>query len=457
VQAQFDEKASATQTIGAEGGSISLTDAKGVVYKLDIPAGALTDQTEIKLTAVNKIGGWPLDGEMLGGVKIEPERLQLNDVAKLSITLPNGLPSDKLSTFGYAFSGSGQEFHLQPASRQNRTTGLVPVPSDNVYLASFAQQANPAEIIQTVLEFYGIGVGQGSAASAGNLVQNNAPSDAGAAMDQKQAAALAEVDDLAPLPKVGDVAASISSSAIQSQIINADDCGSIKSAIISFQKWRGSSEYNLSQFPDQVKNSDKAIIDILADKVKDIIDKASEECKKSDGKGPVATAQAGCLESIIDKIANDDRTSTRVWQDLRNKMLDKFGNQVVVDADNNFAKCLPSYTASGGSNNYAFSGTICSLRQPFKLTASGAHQFAVDFTPTSSLSGNVAAFASEGGCTDRGSGTYIVNLGSNGAGNITVTIPADTVTCPGVSKTNEVIQIVTITPLAQKPASCSQP
>jgi hypothetical protein len=276
-------------------------------------------------------------------------------------------------------------------------------------------------------------------------------------MDQKQAAALAETDDLAPLPKVGDVAASISAVAIQSQIYAADDCGSIKSAIISLQKWRGSSEYNLSQFPDQVKNSDKAIIDSLADKVKDIIDKASEECKKSDGKGPVATAQAGCLESIIDKIANDDRTSTGVWQDLRNKMLDKFGNQVVVDADNNFAKCLPSYEASGGSNNFAFSGTICSLRQPFKLTASGMEQFNVAFAPSSGLSGSVTATGGGGGCSDEGSGTYIVNLGSNGAGNITVTIPASTIKCPGISKTNEVIQIVTITPLTEKPTSCNQP
>jgi hypothetical protein len=466
VQAQFDEKASATQTIGAEGGSISLTDAKGVVYKLDIPAGALTDQTEVKLTAVNEIGGWPLDGEMLGGVKIEPEGLQLNDVAKLSITLPNGLPSDKLSTLGYVFSGSGQEFHLQPAFRQNRTTGLVPVPSDDMYLASFAQQGSPAEIIQTVLEFYGIGVGQGSAASAGNLVQNNAPSDAGAAMDQKQAAALAENNDIAALPiktpkKIKnnqyDVEASIIAYGVQLAIAGADNCGDLQHGIVAFEKLRYLNDNKYLQNalqPDKIIANEKTIMENLADKIKELIDNAGEECKKSDGKGPVATAQPGCLETILDRIAEPP---SNFYKDLQRQILNKYGNGMVADADNQLAKCLPSYTASGGSNNYAFSGTICSLRQPFKLKASGAHQFAVDFTPTSSLSGNVAAFASEGGCTDKGSGIYIVKVGSNGAGNITIKISGDTVACPGISKTNEVIQVVTITPLAEKPAECTQP
>ena len=304
------------------------------------------------------------------------------------------------------------------------------------------------------------GVGQGSVESVGNLVQNNAPSDTGAAMDQKQAAALAEIDDLAPLPKTGDVAASISASAIFSQIYAADDCGSLKSAIVSFQKWRGSSEYNLSQFPDQIQNSDKAIMDSLADKLKDILDKASEECKKSDGKGAVATAQAGCLESILDHIANPPHTGSGVWNDLQTKMLDKFGNRVVADADNNLAKCLPSYTASGGSG-YNFSGKICSLKNPFKLKADGMEHFTVDFTPSSVLSGSMNAVGTGSAdgmtCSDGGSGTYIVNLNSNGAGNIIVTIPPSTLNCPGSSRSNTVVQVFNITPLADNPGDCSQP
>jgi hypothetical protein len=464
VQAQFDEKISATQTIGTEGGSISLTDSKGVLYVLDIPAGALTDQTEIKLTAVNEIGGWPLDGEMLGGVKIEPEGLELNDVATLSITVPNGLPSNELSTLGYAFSGSGQEFHLQPAFQKNRVTGLVPVPSDHVYLASFAQQGNPAEIIQTVLEFYGIGVGQGSAESAGNLAQNNAPTDTGAAMDQKQAAALAENNDMTALPRIKtpknnqfDFEASIIAYGVQLAIAAADNCGDLQHGIVAFEKLRYLNNNKYLQYalqPDKIIANEKTIMENLADKIKELIDNAEEECKKSDGKGAVATTQAGCLETILDRIAEPP---SNFYKDLQRQILNKYGNGMVADADNQLAKCLPSYTASGGSNGYTFSETICSLRQPFKLTASGAHHFAVNFTPTSLLGGNVTASASEGGCTDRGSGTYIVKVGSNGAGSIKITIPGDTVTCPGVSKTNEVIQVVTITPLAEKPASCSQP
>jgi hypothetical protein len=206
--------------------------------------------------------------------------------------------------------------------------------------------------------------------------------------------------------------------------------------------------------PEKIIANEKTIMENLADKIKELINNAEEECKKSDGKGAVATAQAGCLETILDRIAEPP---SNFYKDLQRQILNKYGNGMVADADNQLAKCLPSYTASGGSNGYTISGTICSLRQPFHLTASGAHKFSVDFTPTSSLSGTVVASASEGGCTDGGGGPYIVNLGKDGSGNIIAKFLGSTVTCPGVSKSNDVVQVVTITPLTEKPASCSQP
>jgi hypothetical protein len=453
VEAQLDKKKSAKAVLDTQGGSVSVTDAKGTEYKLVIPAGALIGRTEITLTTVKEIGGWPLDGAMLGGVYIEPEGLHLLDAATLTITLPGARPNDKLSTLGYAFSGSGQEFHLQPAYVKNAGTGFVPGSSGGGHLANRVQ-ASPQEIVLETLEMYGVGVGQGSADSAGELVNNNSPTDAGAAMDQKQAAAGAEQDDLAPLPPTKDPAATISAAALHGLIYAAHDCGSLRTALVAFQKWRGSYEYNNSKAPDQIQASDKAIMDGLADKVKEVIDTASEECTKSNGKGPVATAQAGCLETIIDLIAQPPHTGSGFYSDLQSVMLSKFGGRVVADADDNFAKCLPSYSASGGSNGYAMSGEICSLRSAFTLKANGMEAFDVLFTPSSALSGQVVAGGGGGGCSDGGGGSYIVNLKGDGGGNIIAIFPASTIVCPGVSKTNQVVQSFDITPLENKSSTC---
>lgn len=458
VEAQFDENTSATQTIGTEGGSVSLTDAKGVVYKLDIPAGALTDQTEVKLTVVSGIGGWPLDGEMLGGVKIEPEGLQLNDVATLSITLPNGLPSDKLSTFGYAFSGSGQEFHLQPASRQNRTTGLVPVPSDNVYLASFAQQANPAEIIQTVLEFYGIGVGQGSAESAGNLAKNNPPTDAGAAMDQKQAIISAEGDELFPLPNLPkptanqyDADASITASAVSLLISTAGDCGALHSAMVSFQKWRSRADFDKggALHPDQITATEKQIMDNLADKIKETMDKVAEGCKKPSGQEKTAAAaQVGCLQSILDKIANPPSTRSGFWGDLQSKMNNKYGSNVATDYQKKLSKCnAVAIEASGNSGGISFSGGTCDSTQPFHINGVGnGGSWTAVLSPSGDTGGDIVYSGGGSGCTEGGSGSYTLEMNENGSGFIIMTTHG-TVSCPGLgSKKGDREFTILITP-----------
>jgi hypothetical protein len=457
----LDQKSTAAQKIGPEGGSVSLKDANGVQYKLDIPAGALTEQTEIKLTAVKDIGGWPLDGALLAGVTMEPDGLQLLDPATLTITLARGLPSGKLSALGFAFTGTGQEFHLEPVLRQNPAASFVPQ-AGSVQSVSLTQQGS-STIVQFHEELQGSGVGMGSADSAGSLVRNNPPTDGGAALYQKQAAAQAEQHDLSALLKTAnqyDADASITASAVSLSIASAGDCGALHSAEVSFEVWRSRSQFdkNGALHPDQIDATEKAIMDDLAGKIKEIVDKTSEECKKNSGNGKTpATAQAGCLESILDKIANPAQTGSGFWSELQTAMGNKLGNGAVADARNKLDSCLPAYNASGGSNGYSFKGTICSLTKPFALQASGMEHFDVTFTPSNSLSGNVAASGGGGPCTDVGSGAYLVNLSADGTGTIIATFPASTVTCAGVSKTNKVVQVFDITPLAEKPGTCSQP
>ena len=78
VQATFAEDQTVTQSIGPEGGSMSLTDQNGVLYELKVPAGAVQAATDFTLTPVSDVQVWPLDGPNLGSVRIGPEGLDLN-------------------------------------------------------------------------------------------------------------------------------------------------------------------------------------------------------------------------------------------------------------------------------------------------------------------------------------------------------------------------------------------
>ena len=86
-------------------------------YTLNIPAGALSADTEIRMTAVTAIQDWPLDGDAIGGVRLEPEGLVLNDVAILTIGIPFDVNPD-LALVGFEFQADGQEFHLQPSDEE---------------------------------------------------------------------------------------------------------------------------------------------------------------------------------------------------------------------------------------------------------------------------------------------------------------------------------------------------
>lgn len=457
VNAQLNAQENASAKIDSSGGNISLADQNGVKYELDIPAGALDASTDITLTAVKNINGWPLDGNMLGAVKIEPDGLVLNSMATLSITLPANQPSINLSNIGFAFSGSGSEFHLKPVYDKKLESGLIPVMPSGGHLSSLAKQ-DGATIVMETLVMYGIGVGEGSSDSAGKLTKYHAPVDTGSALDQKQATAQLIPD--ANLSKyhadLEDVKIYIYAEAVYNSIAMTENCDQLKKAVSNMDSFGVRSNTALvrgAARPELIKAEEQALWDKLTDKIMDVVDKASSDCEKKPQDKTRATAEAGCLESLISKIAE---APSPFYVTLQNKLRSKFGDTAITNADDKLAKCLPSYQASGGSNGYGFSGTICSLRQPFILTASGMEQFSVQFTPSSVLSGNVVAAGGGGPCTDGGSGAYIVNLSTDGSGNIIAKFPASTVKCPGVSKTNEVVQVVTITPLAEKPASCGQ-
>ena len=116
VEATFAEDKVVTQSIGAEGGSMSLTDKNGVIYQLLVPPGAVLDATDFTLTPVTDIQGWPLDGTNLGSVRIEPESLDLYAYPTFNDHLPGRLTTRR---------------HNSSWIRIRRRRGRIPSSTDN--------------------------------------------------------------------------------------------------------------------------------------------------------------------------------------------------------------------------------------------------------------------------------------------------------------------------------------
>lgn len=461
VDAQLD----ATKTVSAKiipeaGGSISLTDSKGVEYKLDIPAGALVIPTDITLTAVKEIGALPLDGDLLGAVKIEPDGLILNEMATLTIVLPENQASNDLTTLGFAFSGNGTEFHLKPVYDQNIRTSLMPV-FGGAHLSSMARQ-NGASIVMETLVMYGIGIGAGTAQNAAELVKANAPTDSDAALDQKLAAT-----QLVPWENVAkyyqdleDVNTYNYAYAVYTSMILTENCGQLKQAVQNMNRFINHSELALSQGTQRVEminNAREALWNTLTDKIKEVVDHAAKDCEKKpeDKTTEAVAAEAGCLDSLLVKIAN---SSGSFYEKLRSKMT-RFGNDTAIsDQIGKLDKCLPSYMASGN-----LEGEICHLDHPYKLDTSGELSLEAQFNPTSALSGEVELIlATTAVCTwDGGHGTYVVHPPdkAGGIGVMFLTVSNGGVSCPEGDFSYPFLSnlIVYITPLTERPAMCIQP
>lgn len=446
---ELDGKKTASATIGPEGGSLSLKDAQGAEYKLEIPAGALSVATPITLTALKSIGSWPLDGgQMLGAVKIEPDGLLLNDVATLTITLPKAASKAGLSNLGFAFSGAGQELHLVPRVTSPGKTSFVP------HLADSAA----SQILQFFLsQFNGTGVGTGSAKGAGDMADNHAPNDEAAALDQKRAAAQALDDDLAPLtqtPLSADPFATgmrVWAHDLSAQIYNAQDCKAMKSGVVSFQKWLRTTQ----GFSDQaVGQAAKDIWSELKSKTKELLDKADADCQKAkQAQGGKAPADLGCLQWVMNNLT---APSTSFWRDFAGQMAGEYGGKNLGQIADRLDECKPtSYKASG-----TLVGDICSLDQPFVLTSAFPQlELTLQFQPTSAFGGTVDLTGGDHKCTFDSQGSYIVNLAQDGSGTIIPSFPLGNVSCPegGTASSFPEHLIVLLAPLPEQPAACSAP
>jgi len=420
VDAQLDANKTASATIGPEGGSISLKDAKGVEYKLDIPATALDIPVDITLTSVKNIGGWPLDGDMLGAVKIEPEGLTLNEMATLSITLPDDQPSNNFVNLGFAYTGNGTEFHLKPVYDQSAGTGFVPELSGGGHLSSPVKQ-NGAEIVMETLVMYGIGVGEGTADGAGELARYHAPTDTGAALDQKQAAASAKVNEV---PKEfliidrnnsANIEVSVYGSGVNLAITLAENCDQLKQAVYRMDSWgvHATRALNKGAQPDKIKALEQSLWDNLTDKIKEVVGHAAEECEKKPKDTLMPTAEAGCLDLLLSKIANPPNP---FYQTLQDKMTTKFDRNAVADWQGFLEKCVVSIHISiyHGPNLGTEEADWCNIARPFAFGGKTKYTF---LPSADGLSGGILwSTADLGGFSFSGAGSYRIELDYSLAG-----------------------------------------
>jgi hypothetical protein len=305
VQAAFVEAAAVTATIGTSGGTIKLTDSKGVAYTLVIPPGALDYDLEITMTPIASIAGWPLDGKYIGGVRLEPEGFQLNEVASLSFS--DAIAKNAaMRLVGYAFRGGGDEFHLQ--SIRAAAAGPVGMRLGNPHLAMPVAQNNPAFSLPITI-LGSTGAGQASMESATGMVMNHAPTSSADAARQKEVAAS---DDPLALPQ-----SQVAQNGVLEQILNVGNCDEFTLAADAFQHWDSSAKKAAANGDYEAYDGQRAtMMEQMAEKAVETIEKAGEECKKApQGNVP---GSVPCAEKILKGIESG---SSPFFQELQQQII----------------------------------------------------------------------------------------------------------------------------------------
>lgn len=107
VEVAVDEAAAAETVAWGEAVVLTADGPDATRYTLEIPAGALLGETEIRMVPAVGIGGLPLDGGLVGAVRLEPDGLVLLEPATLTIETPT--PVDPAELIGFGLAGVGTE------------------------------------------------------------------------------------------------------------------------------------------------------------------------------------------------------------------------------------------------------------------------------------------------------------------------------------------------------------
>ena len=181
IEVRLDRLRARKATIGPAGGTISAQGGGGITYALEIPAGALSQETELTVTPLASIVGLPLTGGRPVGVDFAPDGLAFAQPATLRITYPGKVPAD-LVGFTHSGQGATNDFGLEGGELVGKTlllpikhfstAGAAPTnPSDfAAVVAGLLGQAAPwseaqAESVLDAIDLYTVTFGPGFCAS----------------------------------------------------------------------------------------------------------------------------------------------------------------------------------------------------------------------------------------------------------------------------------------------------
>ncbi len=107
----LDSDNSVSGVISRDGGSLETIGANSVRYKLTIPENALAQSTQITLTPVADIDGFPFSGGLKAAAHLEPSGLVLFAPAVLEATHADH--PEPGTAAGFAYHADGEDFHLR--------------------------------------------------------------------------------------------------------------------------------------------------------------------------------------------------------------------------------------------------------------------------------------------------------------------------------------------------------
>ncbi|HUF49300.1 MAG TPA: hypothetical protein VMN60_00615 [Longimicrobiales bacterium] len=99
-----DPSVARSATIGATGGSVSLTH-DGIHYTFTVPAGALRSDQLIRMSPIMRIHNLPFEGGLAAGVQFEPEGLTFRKPAMLRMEFPVAVDARTITGLSYARDG----------------------------------------------------------------------------------------------------------------------------------------------------------------------------------------------------------------------------------------------------------------------------------------------------------------------------------------------------------------
>lgn len=150
VAYEFDLNQRQTAVIDETGGELSLTDANGRRYTIQVPEGSVVDPTEFSLTAVASVAGLPEGFDPIASIRMEPSGLTFNDPVILTFELPPGARSG-LPSVGLFSNDNGEMLFLRTISGTNavaaRTEDLiVTMTIPHFSTASITEVSSDAEV-----------------------------------------------------------------------------------------------------------------------------------------------------------------------------------------------------------------------------------------------------------------------------------------------------------------------